>query len=607
MNREVWEPLAPDQSASGLPTEQDMENACANMEAEPAAGFAHTDAGEEHPSDPSSARFGREVYDNLRLGICRRYGQTGCIVFLALAIGLLIGSQLHVHLVPVSVRTLPLHRAAPKPAPEAFEDKVDGFSLPAAQAFAAMSKLASCGEAPGIHLSLQRSCGPLCHEAGFQIEPGSVHLISKEDPRPFHQGGMPGALSGYVAKLSAIESNPDQACVLVLRGAGEASVESQNFNISQDRRMVSVKNCDGCKIHAGYAAFWQMLAPEVERQMSQAGCHPPMKTFVTGYSLGGAVGILAMWHLEGLGYEVQPSYVFEAPPVGNMRFAEAFTNRLGWKVPLFRVTHGRSPLPVAEQLDSVLKHISREVYFPNLEDSIIYTACGGLEGAVTNCQSAYLLDKALGRIEHGSSIYLMNDMYGEYLGVCGDANGVCTDGSSGSFTFTYKSEHRTKWIVEIAGGRAGARLLPGIKFYLRQPSHQTFLGVCEGSQVGCADSSFGISSYASMEESAGFVVEISDGSIFLKNILHDAYIGVCGRDNSCGGSSHLVYGYFSKNDRSKWSFEVEVEEDSLAKSEPDRCPSPLAPEGSFCTFGEQNSRFMEVCILGRALDENIPN
>lgn len=573
----VWEPLSPETGSGGLADiEAQARLEAATREVIPEAGSVE---------ELQAVQRLRNVYTDAKLRLSKRCNVK---VIMQKAFG-------------KSSKSLVKHDPTPTPK----KDGSFGFDLSVAKAFATLSKLASCGEAPGLWHSLQASCGSTCSEAGFEVIPRTVQYISLEKPKLFHKNGMPGSLTGYVAKIAANEGDQeDEACLLVFRGGGEASVEEEHRVIHSRSDLAKLDDCHGCKVHAGYGATWKAFAPEVQRQIKKAGCFPPMQTYVTGYSFGAAVGILAMWHLAAEGFELQPSYFFELPPVGNARFAKRFQEKLHWDVPIFRVTHGLPPFATKPQLGSALRHISEELHFPRLDDSKVYTACAGLNAAMKGCESDYLLDKALGDIRHGSLLYLRNPTYQTFLGVCGTPSRTCSNASFGLYSYDSKSEIN-EFILEIKGGSDGMRLLPDTPFYLKNVKHGAYIGTCGmDPESDCGGSSYSVGAFSSKEAGTAFKVEISDGEIYLKSAKKKIYIGVCGEATGCEGSRKLAYGFDFKDGRGKWIFEVKVPVSGFrAEKATSRCPSPLAPDGSFCNFGDGNDRFIDVCVLGQPLTE----
>lgn len=49
--------------------------------------------------------------------------------------------------------------------------------------------------------------------------------------------------------------------------------------------------------------------------------------------------------VPGLGYNVGLSYLFESPRVGNMDFVKAFDQEFARRIPMYRITHSRDPVP----------------------------------------------------------------------------------------------------------------------------------------------------------------------------------------------------------------------------------------------------------------------
>merc|ERR1712038_2126436 len=117
----------------------------------------------------------------------------------------------------------------------------------------------------------------------------------------------------------------EDACILAFRGSDNIQ------NWLKDLQAWSVtpadfKGCKGCKVEAGWHKIWEDVRHSSLNALRDVGCEPGShKIHVTGHSLGGAIAHLAMFALEGSGYEVASSYTFEAPRVGNRAFSEEFS------------------------------------------------------------------------------------------------------------------------------------------------------------------------------------------------------------------------------------------------------------------------------------------
>ena len=48
---------------------------------------------------------------------------------------------------------------------------------------------------------------------------------------------------------------------------------------------------------------------------------------------------------SGWGYNVGLSYLFESPRVGNANFVAAFDHEFARRIPMYRITHSRDPVP----------------------------------------------------------------------------------------------------------------------------------------------------------------------------------------------------------------------------------------------------------------------
>jgi len=87
---------------------------------------------------------------------------------------------------------------------------------------------------------------------------------------------------------------------------------------------------------------------------------------------------LAMFSLKRkYGYDVQPSYNFESPRIGDAMFASFFKEIFGKAVPLFRITHANDALPRFPQ-DGGYTHVGFQVWYPG-QDTSTYTVCADFE------------------------------------------------------------------------------------------------------------------------------------------------------------------------------------------------------------------------------------
>jgi len=261
------------------------------------------------------------------------------------------------------------------------------FSLPMARALAALASLTYCasdwkGVPPGLATAVERNCGDFCEEAGLAVERGTVRLVDLPDAGSRHQLF---AISGRLANLRA--GAAPAGCFLAIRGPIGLPTDP-SWARDRDSALVSLgaRGCPECHVHRGYKGAWDRMANLTVSELRANGCKAESKSslYITGHSMGGAVGLLAMYALQAEGYDVQLSYTFAAPKVGNRHFAVAFARAFKRPVPVFRVTRAGDWVP-AMPTDPRYKDVPFQVHYfsDGLED---YTIC--YDAADTSCGTA---------------------------------------------------------------------------------------------------------------------------------------------------------------------------------------------------------------------------
>jgi len=140
----------------------------------------------------------------------------------------------------------------------------------------------------------------------------------------------------------------------------------------------------------------------------------------------------------------------------------------------------------------------------------------------------------------GAQIKLRQPDHNTFLGMCGHETG-CGGSSYGIFGYPSSSDSRTTWTVEREGDY----------IHLKQANHNAYLGFC-GHQTSCDASIHGVYGYRSRSHHrTKFEVEESGNYYYLKQVDH-SYLGMCGVARSCGGSHHDVFGYSSRKSRARW-------------------------------------------------------
>jgi len=192
-------------------------------------------------------------------------------------------------------------------------------------------------------------------ESGVSVEPGSVRTATAGEFLDRH------AEFAYVARLGA-KAGPgplENGCVISLRGSEDLANWIKDIEVKYDS-MSEV--CDGCKAEHGFHSVWHELDNEIINDLSDIGCVPggdPI--FITGHSLGAAVGTVATLELFSKGFDVRASYLFESPRVGNSAFAEYFDSKFNGK-DVWRITNGADPVPgLPSGFD--YHHTGQEVFF----------------------------------------------------------------------------------------------------------------------------------------------------------------------------------------------------------------------------------------------------
>ncbi len=129
----------------------------------------------------------------------------------------------------------------------------------------------------------------------------------------------------------------NKAIVLAFAGTDPAIWETAATDARFD---LSAKNT-----HAGFQAAFDAVAPVVNGKTSgPVGEAMSLRTdaqplFITGHSLGAAVGILAAAAVDAGGVEVKAVYGFGTPRPGGTTFRDAYNTALGKRT--YRMVHGR--------------------------------------------------------------------------------------------------------------------------------------------------------------------------------------------------------------------------------------------------------------------------
>lgn len=255
------------------------------------------------------------------------------------------------------------------------------YSHTAAKAFAALAKLAYCGLSEGLSASMGR-CGrvdadfpdalPWCQAAGITIDPISFHRVGVADR------GVEDALFAYFAAMTMQSSEykqPIPGCLVVIRG----SVNNwANTKTMMDRTMIDASeadlDCRGCSVHRGFALAYKQMRASLIHNLELTGCSPGTgrKLWVTGHGFGAAIAAFALYDLHTL-YDVQPSYLFAAPQIGDVVFSAKFSFLFDADSPLFFVSQGMDMVAVWPdgETSHPFERLPFEVHYPNDDDSVI--------------------------------------------------------------------------------------------------------------------------------------------------------------------------------------------------------------------------------------------
>lgn len=116
---------------------------------------------------------------------------------------------------------------------------------------------------------------------------------------------------------------------------------------------------DDCLVHSGFLDSWNEIKAVIYGFIETAfAANPTYTLVVTGHSLGGAVGTLAVADLREDGYPCD-LYTYGSPRVGNMAFVEFVTTQAGNE---YRTTHYDDPVPRLPPIFLNYRHTSNEYW-----------------------------------------------------------------------------------------------------------------------------------------------------------------------------------------------------------------------------------------------------
>lgn len=157
---------------------------------------------------------------------------------------------------------------------------------------------------------------------------------------------------------------------IVVAFRGSTSIEDWITNLDAVRRTYTGVGCSGCSVHNGFLEAQQLVAKEINAEVSRLlKLYPSYKVVVTGHSLGGAMGILQALDLLGATQPAVTSggnlrlYTYGQPRVGEVDFSaypDALINAKGGAY--YRVVHDRDIVPHNPPMATRFVHSVREVW-----------------------------------------------------------------------------------------------------------------------------------------------------------------------------------------------------------------------------------------------------
>lgn len=250
-----------------------------------------------------------------------------------------------------------------------------------ARAYAALSAVGYCNDVASVE---NWSCKP-CADGPVKLVPGKVQVVDS---------GKLNATRIVVGKL-----RDEKGCIMSFRGSKNTMNWLRNIEYWKVDPSKFVCNstldgdcCKGCRVHDGFYQIWKAVRAATVQSLREVGCEPNGENnllYITGHSMGGALTHLAMFDFEDLGYDIQNSYTFEAPRIGNAQFSEAFSSRFSRKFPVFRITHHMDPVVHLPPEMLGFQNVETEVHY---NETGGYKVCNGAEDKTCADQYSDLLD-----------------------------------------------------------------------------------------------------------------------------------------------------------------------------------------------------------------------
>lgn len=178
--------------------------------------------------------------------------------------------------------------------------------------------------------------------------------------------------------------------VIILAYRGSKNLENWINNLKFD--LIDYDECSKCKVHKGFLQSYNSLKEKIFPAMKLLHEeHSTSKIYITGNSLGGAMSTLAAIDIHKNVAPIDTFYSFEAPRVGNKKFADYVNQLLPGSI---RITHYKDivvHLPPRIPLVGYY-HSKTEVWYN--EAFTEYTICPD-DGESPNCADKYPLASSI--------------------------------------------------------------------------------------------------------------------------------------------------------------------------------------------------------------------
>ncbi|KAL4453920.1 hypothetical protein ABPG74_003803 [Tetrahymena malaccensis] len=185
------------------------------------------------------------------------------------------------------------------------------------------------------------------------------------------------ALVGYSPDLNGI--------IIAFRGTTSAHI--QTFFTDLKILKSSYPLCQNCYVHSGFYSSYQEIQQQIMSTFtSLRQQYPQANVYVTGHSLGAALGALSLPDIYKLNnnQKINAFYNFGSPRVGNQDYATWFSAQ-NFAIEYARVTNGADPVPEMPAEWVNYRHYNHEVYYPNVsQNGLQYVQCYYSEDS--NCE-----------------------------------------------------------------------------------------------------------------------------------------------------------------------------------------------------------------------------